>query len=94
MLNVTPLFGVSSSAPHGYLLRCDDYTVLLDCGWTEAFDTSLFDQLTQSATPLHNHTDTPHTRAQRKATPAHCRPALIPLSRFLAIFSPPFFIPL
>ena len=45
VLNVTPLFGVSASSPHGYLLRCDDYTLLLDCGWSHSFSTEGFDAL-------------------------------------------------
>ena len=50
VLSVTPLFGVSSSSPHGYLLRCDDYTILLDAGWDHTFDTRPFDSVQQSDT--------------------------------------------
>ena len=45
MLSVTPLLGVSSSSPHAYLLRCDDYNLLLDCGWSSSFDTAQLDAL-------------------------------------------------
>jgi cleavage and polyadenylation specificity factor subunit 2 len=35
----TPLYGVHGDQPLCYLLRMGDFTVLLDCGWDDAFDT-------------------------------------------------------
>ena len=41
-VSVTAVLGVGSSSPHCYVLRVDDWSLLLDCGWNAAMDTSLF----------------------------------------------------
>ena len=44
-LTVTPLYGAHSADPPCYLLEIDDFTILLDAGWTEAFDVALLEPL-------------------------------------------------
>ena len=44
-LTVTPLYGAHSADPPCYLLEIDDFTILLDAGWTEAFDVALLESL-------------------------------------------------
>src|ERR1700679_3939483 len=42
---LTPLYGVDGASPYCFLLRCDEYTLLLDCGWDEDWDPSLLQPL-------------------------------------------------
>ena len=44
-LTVTPLYGAQSADPPCYLLEIDYFTILLDAGWTEAFDVALLEPL-------------------------------------------------
>lgn len=39
------LYGVHGGQPLCYLLRVGGFTLLLDCGWTDAFDTQLLEPL-------------------------------------------------
>ena len=48
-LTVTPLYGAHSADPPCYLLEIDDFTILLDAGWTEAFDVALLEPLRKVA---------------------------------------------
>ena len=41
-VSVTAVLGVGSSSPHCYVLRVDEWSLLLDCGWNAAMDESLF----------------------------------------------------
>ncbi|KAL7680025.1 putative ribosomal protein L25 [Plasmopara halstedii] len=46
VITFTPLYGVHSSAPCcAYLLEVDDVCILLDCGWTDAYDVELLKPL-------------------------------------------------
>ncbi|KAJ3434674.1 cleavage and polyadenylation specificity factor subunit [Anaeramoeba flamelloides] len=38
-IHFTPLYGSYSEGPICYLLDIDDFTIMLDCGWSEEFDT-------------------------------------------------------
>jgi len=40
VINFTPLYGVEQDEPFCFLLTIDNYNILLDCGWNEAFDDS------------------------------------------------------
>lgn len=37
-ISFQPLSGAKSEAPFAYLLHIDEYTILLDCGWSDNFD--------------------------------------------------------
>ena len=41
-VSVTAVLGVGSSSPHCYVLRVDDWSLLLDAGWTADMDEALF----------------------------------------------------
>ncbi|KAF1333779.1 Cleavage and polyadenylation specificity factor subunit, partial [Globisporangium splendens] len=46
VITFTPLYGVHSSDPCcAYLLEIDDVCILLDCGWTDQYDTELLKPL-------------------------------------------------
>ena len=45
MTEITPLYGCFGSDPLAYLLKVNDTTVLLDCGWNTDFDLSLLEPL-------------------------------------------------
>ena len=40
-----PLYGVHGGQPLCYLLRVGGFTLLLDCGWTDAFDPQMLEPL-------------------------------------------------
>lgn len=66
-ITFTPLYGAVAGSPLCSLLVVDGFTVLLDCGWTEAFDGSLLEPL-KAAIPnikavLLSHADTAHLGA-------------------------------
>jgi cleavage and polyadenylation specificity factor subunit 2 len=42
-VKVTPLFGADPEAPVASLMEMSGLRILLDCGWTEDFDTSMWD---------------------------------------------------
>lgn len=41
----TPLLGVDGRQPLSYLLELDGFTILLDCGWDDAYDPALLEPL-------------------------------------------------
>lgn len=43
----TPLYGAKEQQPLSYLLEINNLTILLDCGWTEEYDTTLLQPLVQ-----------------------------------------------
>jgi hypothetical protein len=45
MTEFTPLYGCYGADPLAYLLKMNDTTILLDCGWTTDFDVSLLEPL-------------------------------------------------
>ncbi|EEY70242.1 cleavage and polyadenylation specificity factor subunit, putative [Phytophthora infestans T30-4] len=46
VITFTPLYGVHSTAPCcAYLLEVDEVCILLDCGWTDAYDVELLKPL-------------------------------------------------
>eukprot|EP00906_Rhabdomonas_costata_P025063 RCo035915 len=45
MLVLTPLCGAHCDGPLCYLLEVDDFKLLLDCGWTDAFDVKQLEAL-------------------------------------------------
>lgn len=48
----TPVYGVHGSTPLCYLLAVDGVRILLDCGWTEGFDTAVLEPLRALAPTL------------------------------------------
>lgn len=47
IINFTPLYGCDEDEPYCGLLKIDDYTLLLDCGWNEDFDERMLNPLKQ-----------------------------------------------
>jgi len=45
MAEITPLYGCYGTEALSYLLKVNDTTILLDCGWTPEFDLSLLEPL-------------------------------------------------
>ena len=43
----TPFYGAQEEGPIASLLQINDFTVLLDCGWNDAFDVALLEPLTE-----------------------------------------------
>eukprot|EP00877_Chromochloris_zofingiensis_P014690 jgi/Chrzof1/9475/Cz04g04140.t1 len=66
-ISLTPLYGALATEPLCYLLRIEDFTFLLDCGWDERFDTSLLEpvisHLYEIDAVLISHPDTSHMGA-------------------------------
>ena len=50
-ISFTPLLGSLSEGPVSYLLTVDGLTVLLDCGWTDAYDVSSVEPLCEARGP-------------------------------------------
>ena len=48
-IKVQALYGAQSEGPVSYLLRVNQITFLLDCGWDDAYDTSLLEPLQQAS---------------------------------------------
>lgn len=48
----TSLYGTGKHEPLCSVLRVDDITILLDCGWTDAFDEALVAPLIEYGLPL------------------------------------------
>jgi len=44
----TPFYGAQEEGPIASLLQIDDFTILLDCGWNDAFDVALLEPLTKA----------------------------------------------
>jgi hypothetical protein len=43
-----PLYGAKdTNQPLSFLLRVDDFTILLDCGWNDSWDVALLEPLTK-----------------------------------------------
>ena len=45
VVRFSPLYGTTEDEPLCYLLEIDEYTMLLDCGWNNNFDTNLLEPL-------------------------------------------------
>ena len=44
-ISFQPISGAMSSTPFAYILHIDEFTILLDCGWSESFDLNEISQL-------------------------------------------------
>ncbi|KAI3939514.1 hypothetical protein MKW92_034065 [Papaver armeniacum] len=66
-VQVTPLSGVYNENPLSYLVSIDGFNILIDCGWNDAFDTSLLKPLSSVASTvdavLLSHSDILHLGA-------------------------------
>lgn len=82
-VQLRPLSGTHSEAPLCYLLVVDKFNILLDCGWTDAFDVNDLQELAKAAPSvdavLLSHPDTLHLGALPYAVgklgltaPAYC----------------------
>lgn len=45
IITFTPVYGVTADQPFCFLLKINDFNLLLDCGWDESFDESLLEPL-------------------------------------------------
>lgn len=67
-IQFTPLYGVHTDQPAvSHLLTIDGFNILLDCGWTSAFDPTYLQNLAKVAPNVHvvllTHPDIPHLGA-------------------------------
>ncbi|KAJ5072069.1 cleavage and polyadenylation specificity factor subunit 2 [Anaeramoeba ignava] len=67
IIQFTPLYGVYNNGPICFLLEIDDFTFLLDCGWSEDFDITILQPLQRVASKIDaillTHSDFLHTGA-------------------------------
>lgn len=84
-VEVTPLYGArTAGGPLSHLLRIGDFTLLLDCGWDDAYSEALLEPLLEAVprvdAVLLSHPDPPHLGAlPRLAGTAGSLPEDVPI---------------